>query len=441
MTTKRKTIIKPRRPSGFQEYLPQNQIVMNHMLDKIRQSYELFGFTPIETPAVEFTEILKANVGNETQKQIYRLDKTGDDLSLHFDLTVPLARYVAQNFHNLVFPFRRYQIQKVWRGERSQKGRFREFYQCDVDVIGSSNLLADAEIPSVISYVFSSLKFGNFTVRINNRKILSGLLEDLDISRHTNSVLRAIDKIEKHGYEETVRELRKIGISTSKIKVIQKLLEISGSNKQIISQLLSFKVKSPIFKTGVEELAFVVKHAILFGISNESLKIDLTIVRGLDYYTGTVYETILNDYPEVGSVCSGGRYDDLVSKFSNVNLSGVGVSIGLSRLFYQLQEAGILKGSQITPSKVLVIQIGDKVLEYCIRIVTELRKNGINSEIYLESEKMKKSMRYANRLKVPYAIIVGEKEVANNSVTLKMMKTGNQFKLSLMESIQVIKEK
>ncbi|HHE65310.1 MAG TPA: histidine--tRNA ligase family protein, partial [Bacteroidetes bacterium] len=257
---------------------------------------------------------------------------------------------------------------------------------------------------------------------------------------HTNSVLRTIDKIEKHGFKKTIQELGKIGISADRVKVIQKLLEISGSNEQIISQLLSFKVKSPMFKTGVEELAFVVKQAILFGVSGKSLKIDLTIVRGLDYYTGTVYETVLNNYPEIGSICSGGRYDDLISKFGDVKLSGVGVSIGLSRLFYQLQEAGILKGSQFTPSKVLVVQIGDKVLEYCIKVVTELRKNGINSEIYLESKKMKKSMRYANRLKVPYVIIIGEEEVANNLLTLIIMETGDQSKLSLMEAIQTIEE-
>ncbi len=430
--------IEPRLPSGFLELLPQDQIIFNMMLETIRKTYERFGFAPIETPAIEFTEVLLTKSGGETEKQVYRLDKSGDDLSLHFDLTVPLARYVAEHYAELTFPFRRYQMQKVWRGERKQRGRFREFYQCDIDVIGTTNVLVDAEIPSVIYEVFRNLGFENFTIRINNRKILNGLMEYLEISSVSREVLRAIDKLDKQGMERVTEEIEALGISADKIKKILDFVQIKGSDKEIISQLRSLGIDSLLFENGIEELNKVSESIAMLGVPRKCYGIDLAIARGLDYYTGTVYETVLNDYPEVGSVCSGGRFDNLAEYYTDKKLPGVGISIGLTRLFYKLKEAGLIKSERATLSKVLIAQVDDKFMREGLAVATQLRKNEINTEIYFDSEKISKQFKYADRLKIPFVIIIGELEMKEKKVSLKIMSTGKQEMVSVDEAIKII---
>lgn len=433
--------IKPRLPSGFLELLPQDQIIFNAMFETIRKTYERFGFTPIETPAIEFTEVLLTKSGGETEKQVYRLDKSGDDLSLHFDLTVPLARYVAEHYENLTFPFRRYQMQKVWRGERKQKGRFREFYQCDIDVIGTTNVLVDAEIPSVIYEVFKNLGFENFTIRINNRKVLNGLMEYLEISSMSREVLRAIDKLDKQGAEKVTEEIKALGISADKIKKMLDFVQIKGTDDEIISQLRSLGIASSLFEAGIEELNKVSKGIASFGVPKKCYGIDLAIARGLDYYTGTVYETILNDYPEVGSVCSGGRFDNLAEYYTDKKLPGVGISIGLTRLFYKLKEAGLIKSGRSTLSEVLIAQMDDSFMDESLAVATQLRKNEINAEVYFDSEKIGKQFKYADRLKIPFVIIIGEVEVKEKKVSLKVMSTGKQETMTIDEAIEIIKMK
>ena len=435
-----KIIVKPRIPSGFLELLPQDQIVFNGIMEKIRGVYEKFGFTPIETPALEFTEVILAKGGGETDKQIYRIQKEGDDISLHFDLTVPLARYVAEHYEDLTFPFRRYQMQKVWRGERKQRGRFREFYQCDIDVIGTENIFVDAEIPSVIYEVFLTLGFDNFTIRINNRKILNGFLEELEIESFSKEILRSIDKLEKQGEEAVIEEMSQLGISAEKIGKIISFIKIAGTNDEIISSLRNLGISNSIFNSGVADLDSVAKSILTLGVPGNYFRIDLSIARGLDYYTGTVYETILNDYPEIGSVCSGGRFDDLAEYYTDKKLPGVGISIGLTRLFYKLKEAGLIKLGQATPSQVLISQFNSSYIKYCLEIATKLRHNGINTEIYFESDKIGKQIKYADKLKIPFVIIVGESEVKEKKISLKIMKNGEQLSLSIDDAINKIKE-
>lgn len=431
--------IEPRIPSGFLELLPADQIKFNEMLDKIRSMYERFGFTPIETPALEFTEVILAKGGGETDKQIYRVNKEGDDLSLHFDLTVPLARYVAQHYENLTFPFRRYQIQKVWRGEKRQRGRFREFYQCDIDVIGSDNVIIDAEIPSVIYSVFKELGFDNFTIRINNRKVLNGFLEESGLIGSSKNVLRAVDKIDKQGEKAVRDELSENGISDENIEKILRFIKIKGSEDEIFSQLKSLNISNPLFMKGLNELQSVSEYIKSFGVPEGYYKIDLTIARGLDYYTGTVYETVFNKYPEVGSVCSGGRFDNLAEYYTDKKLPGVGISIGLTRLFYKLKEAGLIGMGPSTLAKALVTQMDSKYLKDYLEIASELRKNGINTEVYSEVDKLTKQFKYAGKLGIPYVIVVGEAEVKENKVTLKNMATREQSIVSLEEAIKLIK--
>lgn len=431
--------IRPRIPSGFLELLPQDQILFNQMLDKIRMVYERFGFTPIETPAIEFTEVLLAKGGGETDKQIYQLIKEGDDLSLHFDLTVPLARYVAEHYQELAFPFRRYQIQKVWRGERKQKGRFREFYQCDIDVIGTTNILVDAEIPSVIYQVFRTLGFDNFTIQINNRKILNGFLESLELAGKSKEVLRAIDKLEKQGKKKVVEEMSQQGISQGKIAQVLQFIEIQGTNEKILSKLREMEITNPLFLQGLEELRAVSEAIQTLGVPENYYKIDLAIARGLDYYTGTVYETTLNDYQDIGSICSGGRFNDLAEYYTDKNLPGVGISIGFTRLFYKLREAGIINPKQSTPSQVLVAQLDSGLIKNCLDVATQLRQNGINVEIYFESDKISKQIRYADKLKIPFVLVVGDAEVKENKVSLKEMKTGKQSIMTIEKAVEEIK--
>lgn len=433
------SIVKPSILPGFMELLPGDQILFNKMLDKIRANFEKYGYIPIDTPVIEKSEILLAKGGGETEKQIYRFMKGDTDLSLRFDLTVPLARYVAQYFSSLTFPFRRYHIGKVYRGERNQKGRFREFYQCDIDIVGNGKLsiFNDAEIPSVIYSTFKDLGFDSFTIRINNRKVLNGYFDELAV-KDKAEVLRIIDKLEKIGQDSVIKELKDLGLSEASIQRLIEFIRIKGSNSQIIEALKSLNISNNIFKEGLEELAQVVRYIKAFNVPEKNFAIDLRIARGLDYYTGTVYETILNDYPEIGSVCSGGRYDNLAEYYTTQKLPGVGISIGLTRLFYQLREANIIQPEAATLSQVLVIPINED-FEYCIKAANELRDNGIISEVYVEDTKIAKKLNYANKLGIPYVILIGSDEVKSNLLTFKDMKSGEQDTLTISEIIAKIK--
>lgn len=430
---------EPRTLSGFMELLPSEQILFNQMREKIENTYKKFGFLPLDTPIVELSEVLLAKAGGETEKQIYRFNKGDTDLSLRFDLTVPLSKYVAKNYGNLSFPFRRYQIGKVYRGERTQKGRFREFYQCDIDIIGDGelDLINDAELPSVIYSIFTDLGFNDFTIRVNNRKILNGLFEGIGQKEASVEILRIIDKIDKIGKEAVIAELQKIGISEDAITKIVDFIEIEGTSEEKLEKLKSLDIENETFKTGIYELEYVIKNMNLFGIPEKNYNVDLTIARGLDYYTGTVYETFLNDYRELGSVCSGGRYENLAEYYTDKKLPGVGISIGLTRLFYKLNELELIKATKKSIAQVLVIPMVED-LTVPIKVATALRNNGINTEIYLNNKKLKAKFKYADKLEIPYVIILGEDEIANNKFKLKDMETGEEKEYSL-EQVQQIK--
>lgn len=435
-----KDIVKPSILPGFMELTPTDQILFNKMLDKIRQNYEKFGFLPIDTPVIEKTEVLLAKGGGETEKQIYRFEKGSTDMSLRFDLTVPLARYVAQHYSELNFPFRRYHIGKVYRGERNQKGRFREFYQCDIDIIGNGTLdiINDAEIPSVIYSTFKDLGFDSFTIKINNRKVLKGFFQSISIEDST-LVLRAIDKLDKIGVEKVEEELiTNLGLTKAVADQIINFISIKGTNEDIIKKLKELETNNEIFKEGLEELATVVKYINLFGVPEENYKIDLTIARGLDYYTGTVYETFLDDYPSIGSVCSGGRYDDLATYYTKQKLPGVGISIGFTRLFYQLMEANIIKSSDNSLTTALIIPM-EGFMDKGVETANELRRVGIYAQVYIESGKVGKKFNYADKLNIPYVIVIGQEEVENNTYSFRDMKTGEQKNISLEEVIKCLK--
>lgn len=433
---------EPRTLSGFMELLPNEQILFNQMREKIENTYKKFGFLPLDTPIVELSEVLLAKAGGETEKQIYRFNKGDTDLSLRFDLTVPLSKYVAKNYGNLSFPFRRYQIGKVYRGERTQKGRFREFYQCDIDIIGDGelDLINDAELPSVIYSIFTDLGFSDFTIRVNNRKILNGLFEGIGQKDASVEILRIIDKIDKIGKEAVIVELQKIGISEDAIQKIVDFIEIEGTSEEKLEKLKSLNIENETFKTGIYELEYVIKNMNLFGIPEKNYNVDLTIARGLDYYTGTVYETFLNDYKELGSVCSGGRYENLAEYYTDKKLPGVGISIGLTRLFYKLNELELIKATKKSIAQVLVIPMVED-LTIPIKVATALRNNGINTEIYLNNKKLKAKFKYADKLEIPYVIILGEDEITNNKFKLKDMASGEEkeFSLEEIDEINLIK--
>ena len=432
--------IEPRTLPGFMELLPKEQILFNKMKEKIQKSYEKFGFLPIDTPIIEMSDVLLAKAGGETEKQIYRFQKGDNDLALRFDLTVPLAKYVTEYYNDLSFPFRRYQIGKVYRGERPQKGRLREFYQCDIDIIGDGELsiINDAEMPAVIYSTIKDLGFEDFTICINNRKLLSGLFKELDLEEKSVDIMRIIDKIEKIGKENVIECLKDLELNKNQIDDIINFIEISGTTEEKINSLEKLNYTNEIFNEGLEELKQVVKYVKVFGVPDSNFKVDLTIARGLDYYTGTVYETFLNEYRELGSVCSGGRYDNLAEYYTDKKLPGVGISIGLTRLFYKLNELNALKEEQNSIAKVLVVSMvedNSKALE----VATALRNKNINAEVYLENKKIKAKFKYADRLAIPYVIVIGEDEIANNTVTLKNMQTGEQETLKIEEVIEKIK--
>ena len=426
--------IEPRTLPGFMELLPNEQILFNQMKNTIENTYQKFGFLPLDTPVIELSEVLLAKAGGETEKQIYRFNKGDNDLSLRFDLTVPLSKYVAKNYGNLSFPFRRYQIGKVYRAEKAQRGRYREFYQCDIDIIGDGelDLINDSELPSVIYTIFKKLGFDDFTIRINNRKILNGLFESLGQKENAVEVLRIIDKIDKIGKEAVKEELSKIGVSKEYITNIINFIGIEGTSNEKIEKLRQLGIQNETFEKGVEELEYVIKNIKLFGIPEQNYKVDLTIARGLDYYTGTVYETFLNEYRELGSVCSGGRYENLAEYYTDKKLPGVGVSIGLTRLFYKLNELNLIKANKKSISDVLIIPMIQD-LQVPISIATKLRNNGIKTEIYLNDKKLKAKFKYADKLEIPYVIVIGEDEIAQNKFKLKDMKTGEEKEINIDE--------
>ena len=434
--------IEPRTLPGFMELLPSEQIKFNAMVDKIRKTYEKYGFLPLDTPIIEIADVLLAKAGGETEKQIYRFNKGDNDLALRFDLTVPLAKYVTQYYNDIAFPFKRYQIGKVYRGERPQKGRYREFYQCDIDIIGDGelSLINDAEMPSVIYTTIKELGFEDFTIKINNRKILNGLFSELNVQEQSIEIMRIIDKLEKIGKENVVKCLQDLEIENDKIDKIMSFMEIEGSTDEKIEELRKLNFKNEMFIQGVEELTQVVKYVRLFGVPDKNFKIDFTIARGLDYYTGTVYETFLNDYRELGSICSGGRYENLAEFYTDKKLPGVGVSIGLTRLFSKLSELNILKEQKQSIAKVMVVSMTEKI-DTALDIVSKLRDAGINSNVYVEEKKIKAKFKYADKLQIPYVAIIGEDEERNGTVTLKNMETGEQEEMSIENVIQKLNKK
>ena len=425
-------VTEPRTLSGFMELLPNEQILFDQMKEKIEKTYQKFGFLPLDTPILELSEVLLAKAGGETEKQIYRFTKGDTDISMRFDLTVPLAKYVAKNYGNLSFPFRRYQIGKVYRGEKTQKGRFREFYQCDIDIIGDGELgiVNDAEIPSVIYNLISSLGFNDFTICINNRKVLNGLFREVNQEQNAVDIMRTIDKLAKIGKENVISELKEIGLDDQAIDRILKFIEIDGTTDEKIKKLKELNIQEEMFVEGLAELEQVVKYIRVFGVPDTHFKIDLTIARGLDYYTGTVYETFLNDYKEIGSVCSGGRYENLAEYYTDKKLPGVGISIGLTRLFYKLNELQLIKSDKYSMSDVLIIPMTEDMTK-SIELASNLRKEGINTEVYLNDKKLKAKFKYADKLKIPYVVVIGEDEINSNMIKVKNMCTGEEIPTEL----------
>ena len=436
--------VQPRTLSGFMELLPRQQMVMERIMEILRETYSLYGFTPLDTPVIEASEVLLAKGGGETEKQIYRFTKGDADLALRFDLTVPLAKYVALHYNDLSFPFRRYQIGKVYRGERAQRGRFREFYQADIDIIGDGKLdvTNEAEIPAIIYQVFTRLGLHHFQIRVNNRKILNGFYAMLGLTDKAGDIMRTVDKLDKIGAGK-VRDLltaEDIGLTEDQAGEILAFIAIQGSNQQVLSALESYRGRNKVFDQGLDELHTVVKYLSAFGVPEKKFAVDLTIARGLDYYTGTVYETTMLDHPEIGSVCSGGRYDNLAEYYTDKQLPGVGISIGLTRLFYVLQEQGMLNEAlNSAPADALILPMtGD--LGPAAALATQLRQAGVRTQLYTEQKKFKQKMTYADRIGVPYVLFLGDDEIAQGTVSVKDMATGEQVALPAAEAAEYLQK-
>ena len=415
---------------------------MDKMRAVLAETYARYGFTPLDTPAIEAAEVLLAKGGGETEKQIYRFTKGDSDLALRFDLTVPLAKYVAANYGQLTFPFRRYQIGKVWRGERAQRGRFREFYQADIDIIGDGalDILNEAEIPAIIYDTFTRLGLHRFRIRVNNRKVLNGFFAILGLSEQAGDVLRTIDKLDKIGADK-VRELLTdtCGVTGENADEILRFIACPGTSADKLAFLEQYRGRNETFDTGLDELRTVVGYLPAFGVPEENFELDLTIARGLDYYTGTVYETVLLDHPEVGSICSGGRYDDLAGYYTNKSLPGVGISIGLTRLFYILQEQNMISDAVLTaPADVLILPMTDD-LSAAVALASELRAGGLRVQIYSEKKKFKAKIGYADKLGIPFVIFLGEDEVAQHVCALKNMATGVQEAVTQETALETIR--
>ena len=433
--------IKPRTLSGFMELLPGPQMQMERFMEILRRTYSLYGFTPLDTPAIESAEVLLAKGGGETEKQIYRFSKGDSDLALRFDLTVPLAKYVALHENELTFPFRRYQIGKVYRGERAQRGRFREFYQADIDIIGDGKLdiLNEAEIPSIIYRTFRALGLSRFQIRVNNRKILNGFYAMEGLSEKSGDIMRTVDKLDKIGPQKVgVMLVEDCGLTETQKDEILKFIAISGSNQQVLEALSGYEGRNEIFDQGLSELRAVTGYLAQFGVPEENFAVDLTIARGLDYYTGTVYETTLLDHPEIGSVCSGGRYDNLAAYYTDRQLPGVGISIGLTRLFYVLGEQGLLNPELPTaPADALVLPMTQDPGP-AIALATGLREAGIRTQVYMEQKKFKQKMSYCDKLAIPYAVLLGEDEIQAGLCSVKDLATGQQVTVPPAEAADLI---
>ena len=434
--------IKPRTLSGFMELLPRPQQQMERMMQTLRETYALYGFTPLDTPAIEAAEVLLAKGGGETEKQIYRFNKGDADLALRFDLTVPLAKYVALHYGELSFPFRRYQIGKVYRGERAQRGRFREFYQADIDIIGDGQLdiLNEAEIPSIIYRAFTRLGLSRFQIRVNNRKILNGFYAMLGLQAQSGEIMRTVDKLDKIGPDK-VRAILvdDVQLSPAQADEVLRFIGIGGSNGEVLAALEAYLGRDEVFDAGVAELRAVVANLAAFGVPESHFRVDLTIARGLDYYTGTVYETLMLDHPEIGSICSGGRYDNLAGYYTDKKLPGVGISIGLTRLFYVLGEQGYLNSALNTaPADVLVLPMTED-MRPAIALATALRAEGIRTQLYSEKKKFKAKLSYADKLGIPYAVLLGEDEIAAGQVTVKDLRSGQQITVSPAMAAEAIR--
>ena len=435
------SMIKPRTLSGFMELLPAKQAQMERMMEILRQTYALYGFATLDTPIIEDAQILLAKGGGETEKQIYRFQKGDSDLAMRFDLTVPLAKYVALHYNDLAFPFRRCQIGKVYRGERAQRGRFREFYQADIDIIGDGKLdiLNEVEIPSIIYHIFNRFGLKRFQIRVNNRKILNGFYAMLGLSEKSGDIMRTVDKLDKIGADKVKGLLlSECGVEESAADEILKFIAITGTNAEVISALEGYVGRSEVFDLGLSELKAVCENLGAFGVPEENFAVDLTIARGLDYYTGTVYETTLLDHPEIGSVCSGGRYDNLAEYYTTQKLPGVGISIGLTRLFYVLDEQGLLNPEMNTCAcDALVIPMTDSPAA-AIEIAQSLRAAGVRTQVYGEQKKFKQKMTYANKLGVPYIVLLGDDEIAANKCSVKDMRSGEQVTITPAEAAELI---
>jgi len=447
-------LIKPRTPAGVLELLPPDQIAFQRMLDVIRRNFERFGFLPVETPVMELSEVLLTKSGGETERQVYFVQSTGalekageglPEMALRFDLTVPLARYVAEHEHDLAFPFRRYQMQRVYRGERAQRGRFREFYQCDIDVGGKDALSTrfDAEIPAVIHAVFSELAIGRFTIQLNNRKLMRGFFEAQGVAEPDLQarVLREVDKLDKRGadYVRDTLTGEGFGLAADPVARILEFVEVrSTSHADALARLDVLGDSNDALREGVAELREVLELVRALGVPEADYALNFSIARGLDYYTGTVYETTLDDYPQIGSICSGGRYENLASHYTKSKLPGVGISIGLTRLFWQLREAGLLDTADSTV-QVLVTQMDAEVLPHCLSLAHELRQGGLNTEVVMEPSKLAKQFKYADRAGIRFVAVLGEEEIAKGTVTVKDLRRADQFEVPRAELAQALK--
>ena len=434
--------VAPRTLSGFMELLPAEQMKMERMMEVLRSSYAVYGFTPLDTPVIESAEVLLAKGGGETEKQIYRFQKGDSDLALRFDLTVPLAKYVAAHYAELSFPFRRYQIGKVYRGERAQRGRFREFYQADIDVIGDGKLdiINEAEIPAVIYNTFTKLGITRFKIRVNNRKLLNGFYAMNGMSEKAGEIMRTVDKLDKIGAEKVrLALIDEVKMLPCKAENVLDFMAICGTNAEVIAALERYRGMDATFDQGLDELITVTKYLGDFGVPEDNFAIDLTIARGLDYYTGTVYETIMTEHPEIGSVCSGGRYDNLAEFYTDKQLPGVGISIGLTRLFYVLNEQNLLSDELVTaPCDCLVIPMTED-MSFAVSAATVLRGGGVRTQFYGEKKKFKAKMNYADKLGVPYIALVGEDEVNEGVLSVKNMTTGEQQTLDINQVADILK--
>jgi histidyl-tRNA synthetase len=452
-------LIRPRTPSGVLELLPREQIAFQRMLDVIRRNYERFGFLPIETPVFELSEVLLTKSGGETERQVYFVQSTGTlekqeeglpEMALHFDLTVPLARYVAEHEHSLSFPFRRYQMQRVYRGERAQRGRFREFHQCDIDVIGKDTLSIryDAEVLAVIHAVFAEMGIGDFRIQLNNRKLMRGFFESLDVtdSEQQSAVLREVDKLDKRG-GDAVRETLAgpgFGLATDTVQKILDFVAVRSSDHADalarLDALDGLRGATETFRQGLAELREVLALVRALGVPDSHYCLNLSIARGLDYYTGTVYETILTDHPQIGSICSGGRYENLASHYTRSKLPGVGISIGLSRLYWQLREAGLVSGADESSVQAMVALMGDEHLADALDIARRLRSGGINTEVQMEPRKLARQFQYASRAGIRFVVLAAEDELARGVVTVKDLSREQQYEVvreELADTLQV----